>query len=149
MGTNPIILLAEDHEDTRGVYSLILRHFGFNVLEATNGIAAVNIARETRPGLVLMDIGLPGLDGWEASRLLKSTPATASIPLIAFSGRIISTADLGAAATFDGFILKPISPLELVRRIQAYVGLLSSRRSDGHGVRRVESRSSGPSEIAI
>jgi CheY-like chemotaxis protein len=149
MGTNPIILLAEDHDDTRGVYSLILRHFGFEVEEATNGVEAVEIARETKPSLVLMDIGLPGLDGWEASRMLKSAPATASIPLIAFSGRIISTADLGAAATFDGFILKPISPLELVRRVQAYLGLLSPRRSDGHGVRRVEPRRGGPSEIAI
>lgn len=152
MGTNPTILLAEDHDDTRGVYSLILRHFGFQVEEATNGLDAVEIARATKPSLVLMDIGLPGLDGWQASRILKADPATAGIPLIAFSGTVISIADLGTAATFDGYILKPISPLELVRRVQAYLGLLSPKRSsDGHGARRVEQfrDRNGPSEMAI
>lgn len=125
MRANPIILLAEDHDDTRGVYSLILRHFGFQVEEATNGLAAVEIARSTQPSLVLMDIGLPVLDGWQASRMLKSDRATADIPLIAFSARVYSTADLEGRATFDGYILKPISPLELVRRVQAYLTLLS------------------------
>jgi CheY-like chemotaxis protein len=128
MDADPIILLAEDNEDTRGVYSLILRHFGFHVEEATTGLEAVEVARAIRPGLVLMDIGLPILDGWQASRILKSEPATADIPLIAFSARVDSTADLGDRATFDGFILKPISPLALVRRVQAYLGLLSSSR---------------------
>jgi CheY-like chemotaxis protein len=92
-----------------------------------------------------MDIGLPVLDGWQASRVLKSEPATAGIPLIAFSARVISTADLGGRATFDGYILKPISPLELVRRVQAYLGLLSSKRS----IRRIDRRETGPSEMAI
>src|SRR3954469_212140 len=100
MRANPIILLAEDHDDTRGVYSLILRHFGFQVEEASNGLAAVEIARSMRPSLVLMDIGLPVLDGGQASRLLKSDATTADIPLIAFSARVYSTADLGGHATF-------------------------------------------------
>jgi len=130
MRANPIILLAEDHDDTRGVYSLILRHFGFQVEEATNGLAAVEIARSTQPSLVLMDIGLPVLDGWQASRMLKSDRATADIPLIAFSARVYSTADLGGRATFDGYIQKPISPLELVRRVQAYLALLSGNHRE-------------------
>lgn len=130
MRANPIILLAEDHDDTRGVYSLILRHFGFQVEEATNGLAAVEIARSTQPSLVLMDIGLPVLDGWQASRMLKSDRATADIPLIAFSARVYSTADLEGRATFDGYIQKPISPLELVRRVQAYLALLSGNHRE-------------------
>jgi CheY-like chemotaxis protein len=125
MRTNPIILIAEDNEDTRGVYSLILRHFGFEVAEAVNGLEAVEIARAKHPHLVLMDIGLPVLDGWQASRMLKAEPETADIPLIAFSARVDSTADLGGRATFDGYVLKPISPLELVRRVQAYLKLLT------------------------
>jgi CheY-like chemotaxis protein len=152
MGTNPLILLAEDNDDTRGVYSLILRHFGFDVAEAVTGLEAVEAARARQPNLVLMDIGLPVLDGWQASRMLKSEAATASIPLIAFSARVYSTADLGGRATFDGYILKPISPLELVRRVQAYLGLLSSRHTHSHIARQIDSfgdASDGPTEIAV
>lgn len=150
MGTNPIILLAEDNEDTRRVYSLILRHFGFHVEEAANGLAAVELARATQPNLVLMDIGLPVLDGWQASRILKSEPSTAAIPLIAFSARVDSTADLGGRATFDGYVLKPISPLELVRRVQAYLGLLASKRHERRvsQIDRFEAADDSRTEIA-
>jgi CheY-like chemotaxis protein len=152
MGTHPIILLAEDNDDSRGVYALILRHFGFEVAEATNGLEAVEAARARQPNLVLMDIGLPVLDGWQASRMLKSDPITAAIPLIAFSARVDSTADLGGRATFDGYIIKPISPLELVRRVQAYLGLLATKRSEPHNVRqfeRFDDACDEPREIAI
>jgi two-component system cell cycle response regulator DivK len=149
MRPNPIILLAEDHDDTRGVYSLILRHFGFQVEEATNGLAAVEIARAVQPSLVLMDIGLPLLDGWQASRMLKSDTSTADIPLIAFSARVYSTADLGGRASFDGYILKPISPLELVRRVQAYLSLLSGNGGELQLPRFDEfDDASAPTEIA-
>jgi CheY-like chemotaxis protein len=124
MRSHPIIVLAEDNEDTRRVYGLILRHFGYVVEEASTGPDAVRLVHEKQPSLVLMDIGLPGLDGWQASRVLKSNPATAAIPLIAFSARVDSTADLGGRPTFDGFIIKPISPNELVRRVDAYLRLL-------------------------
>src|ERR1043165_1999379 len=123
MCAHPVIVLAEDNEDTRRVYGLILSHFGYVVEEATNGLDAVDTVREKQPSLVLMDIGLPSLDGWQASRLLKADPRTAAIPLIAFSARVDSTADLGGHSTFDGYILKPISPHELVRRVDAYLKL--------------------------
>jgi two-component system, cell cycle response regulator DivK len=124
MRPNPIVLIAEDHDDTRRVYSIILRHYGYEVAEARSGFEAVELARQLQPQLVLMDIGLPGLDGWQASRLLKSDPLTAAIPLIAFSARVDSTADLGGRASFDGYILKPIGPRELVQRVNAYMKLL-------------------------
>lgn len=123
--TRPLVVLAEDSDDTRRVYSLILRHFGYRVEEATTGDEAVALTRSLHPSLVLMDIGLPGLDGFQASRLLKADPATSRIPLIAFSARVDSTADLvGGIPTFDGFILKPVSPRELVQRVNAYLALL-------------------------
>ena len=123
--TRPLVVLAEDDDDTRGVYSLILRHFGYRVEEATTGHEVVALTRSLHPSLVLMDIGLPGLDGFQASRVLKSDAATNSIPLIAFSARVDSTADLvGGIPTFDGYILKPVGPLELVRRVNAYLALL-------------------------
>ena len=121
----PLVLLAEDHDDTRRVYGLILRHFGYRVEEASNGYDAVELAKTWRPDLVLMDIGLPGIDGWQVSRILKSSPETSAVPLIAFSARVDSTADLAGRPTFDGYILKPVSPLELVKRVKAYMELLA------------------------
>src|SRR5215475_8029246 len=121
----PVVLLAEDHEDTRRVYGLILRHFGYCVEEATNGHDAVQLVKASRPNLVLMDIGLPGIDGWQASHILKSDPETTSIPLIAFSALVDSTDDLTSSQTFDGYIIKPVSPMELVRRVNAYMELLT------------------------
>src|SRR5262245_29065061 len=106
----PTILLAEDHEDTRLVDSMVLLHFGYVVEEAVTGDAAVERARAVLPDLILMDIGLPVLDGWEAARRLKSNEMTAAIPLVAFSALIDSVADLRAdTLTFDGFIAKPVS----------------------------------------
>jgi two-component system, cell cycle response regulator DivK len=134
--TGPVIVLAEDNEDALRVYGLILRHFGYRVDEATNGVDAVALVRVVHPSLVLMDIGLPLMDGFQASRMLKADPETSGIPLIAFSARIDSTADLvRGTPTFDGFILKPVSPHELVRRVNAYLGLLG-------GPSRREARSS-------
>jgi CheY-like chemotaxis protein len=121
----PLVLLAEDHDDTRRVYGLILRHFGYRVEEAANGYDAVELAKTWHPDIVLMDIGLPGIDGWQASRILKSCPETCGVPLIAFSARVDSTADLAGRPTFDGYIIKPVSPLELVRRVKAYMELLA------------------------
>jgi two-component system cell cycle response regulator DivK len=123
---HPIIVLAEDDEDTRVVYGLILRSVGYQVADAMRGDDAVELTRSLRPDLVLMDIGLPGLDGWQASRVLKSDAGTKAIPLIAFSACVVCTADLNRESTFDGFILKPISPMELVRRVDAYLALVGA-----------------------
>jgi CheY-like chemotaxis protein len=150
MRSHPVIVLAEDNEDTRRVYGLILRHFGYVVEEAATGLDAVKMVRELQPSLVLMDIGLPGIDGWQASRTLKANPLTAAIPLIAFSARIDSTADLGRHATFDGFILKPVSPTELVRRVDAYLKLLGINPPSVEVLKDIEGfdRSQQGSELA-
>jgi len=124
----PLVVLAEDNEDTRHVYGLILRHFGYDVADALTGEEAVTITRSLCPDLVLMDIGLPGIDGWEASSILKADPATGMIPVVAFSARISSITDLaGRSTAFDGFILKPISPMVLVQRVNAYLRLLCTK----------------------
>lgn len=142
MRSSPIVVLAEDNEDTRRVYGLILRHYGYRVEEAITGEAAIELIRRIRPALVLMDIGLPGIDGWQASRLLKADPATAAIPVIAFSAHIDSTADLGADPAFDGYILKPISPKELVGRVHAYMTLLGLAVPDAPPLAPLENASS-------
>ena len=124
----PVVVLAEDNDDARRVYGLVLRHFGYHVEEASTGHDAVRLARTVHPSLVLMDIGLPGLDGWQASQVLKSDPVTRGIPLVAFSARVDSSADLGERASFDGFIRKPVSPSDLARRVGAYLEMVEPCR---------------------
>src|SRR5690348_6681161 len=89
----PTILLVEDDPDTRRVYSIMLRHSGFAVLEAASGGEAVDRALTELPDLILMDMNLPMFDGWEAARQIKADPRSAC-PLIAFSAMIDSIADL-------------------------------------------------------
>ena len=125
----PTILIVEDDDDTRRVYSITLRHAGFRVIEAANGGEGVHYALEDAPDLILMDMNLPMFDGWEAARRIKSDPRSASAPLVAFSALIDSTADLRCdSALFDGFIAKPVTPSELVRRVAAYLDLLGPPR---------------------
>jgi two-component system cell cycle response regulator DivK len=124
--TEPTILLVEDDEDTRRVYSIMLRHAGFRVVEAATGAEAVALALEGSPDLILMDMNLPMLDGWEAAKRIKADVRAGACPLLAFSALVDSTADLRReSAIFDGFIAKPVSPAELVRRVAAYLELLS------------------------
>lgn len=122
----PTILLVEDQEDTRKVYSVMLRHAGFRVVEAATGADAVERALADTPDLILMDMNLPMLDGWEAARRIKADARASSAPLLAFSALVDSIADLRReSALFDGYIAKPVSPAELVRRVAAYFDLLS------------------------
>jgi CheY-like chemotaxis protein len=127
--TKPTILLVEDDADTRRVYSIMLRHSGYVVVEAASGVEAVERALADLPDLILMDMNLPMFDGWEAARQIKSDARTAGTPLIAFSAMIDSIADLRRGnAPFDGFIAKPVTPSELTRRVGAYLELLSGIR---------------------
>lgn len=123
----PLIVIAEDNDDTRRVYGLILRHFGYDVKEATTGEEAVELIRRVKPSLALVDIGLPKLDGWQVSQVLKADRATRAIPLIAFSACVNSVADLAGSSAFDGFILKPISPSELASRVEAYLRMVTAQ----------------------
>lgn len=120
------VLLVEDDDNTRHAYALMLRGSDFAVIEASTGREAVERAVDERPDLILMDMGLPSFDGWEAARQIKLDPRAATVPLVAFSALVDSIADLhrGAAILFDGFIAKPVIPSELVRRVRAYFNLL-------------------------
>jgi CheY-like chemotaxis protein len=123
--TQRTILLVEDNDETRRLYRAMLQHGGFRVLEAANGADAVRCALEDAPDLILMDLNLPLLDGWEAARQIRSGAAPGSAPLLAFSAMVDSIADLRQdSVPFDGFIAKPVTAGELVRRVAAYVELL-------------------------
>ncbi len=103
------VLLVEDNEDNRIVYTTILKYYGYRVLEAHNGIEGVSLAREAHPDLILMDVGLPGLDGWEATRRLKASDETRHIPVIALTAHAMAgEREKYLSAGFDDYIAKPI-----------------------------------------
>ena len=83
MAETPLILVVDDVEDPRVMYGEYLAAHAFRVIEAVDGATAFRQAREKLPALILMDMGLPGIDGWEATRQLKASPTTRHIPVLA------------------------------------------------------------------
>src|SRR5207237_10641154 len=103
-----MVLLVEDNEDNRIVYSTILRHFGYEVTEALNGEEGIAKARSEKPDLILMDISIPMIDGWEATQVLKHDPSTKSIPIIALTAHAIASArEKATAVGCGGYLDEP------------------------------------------
>lgn len=130
----PLILVVEDFDDAREMYRDYLEFSGFRVETARDGREAIDKTRELRPDLVLMDLSLPGLDGWEATRLLKAAADTSGILIIALSAHALATeGERARAAGCDGFIAKPCLPPDLVREIGKYLkGHGADRRPRAH-----------------
>lgn len=121
----PLILVVEDYPDAREMYAEYLRFSGFRVAEARNGEEALARARQEVPDVVLMDLALPLMDGWEATRRLKGDPRTAHTLVVALTGHALAGHAEGARrAGCDAFVTKPCLPDELVDVIHK---LLSSR----------------------
>jgi two-component system cell cycle response regulator DivK len=117
------ILLVEDNEDNRIVYSTILRHFGYGVIEALNGEDGIRKARTEKPDLILMDISIPVVDGWEATQVLKSDPATKGIPIIALTAHALaSDREKAMEVGCDGYLAKPCEPRAVVAEVQRFLG---------------------------
>ena len=118
------ILLVEDNEDNRLVYRTILDHFGFVVLEAADGEEGIRRARADGPDLILMDVSIPKIDGWEATRQLKADPRTSSIPIIALTAHALATDRAKAQeAGCDGYLAKPVEPRRVVEEVQKHLNL--------------------------
>jgi two-component system cell cycle response regulator DivK len=117
------ILLVEDHEDNRIVYRTMLEHFGYTVLLAGDGAEGVRLAREQRPDLILMDVSIPVIDGWEATRMLKADAGTAKIPIIALTAHALA-ADRQRAAEVgcDGYLAKPVEPRRVLEEVRRFLG---------------------------
>ena len=117
------ILIVEDQEDLRGVLRDLLTGSGYMVLEAPDGQAAIATAKSDRPDLILMDIQMPVLDGYEATRQIKADPALTATPIIAVSSFAMKGDEEKArAAGCDHYITKPYSPMQLLRVIRGYFG---------------------------
>ena len=121
------ILLVEDNEMNRDMLSRRLTSRGYTVVMATDGAEGMDLARDLQPDLILMDLTLPVVDGWEATRRLKADRATQNIPVIVLTAHAMASDELEAkAAGCDDFETKPI---ELPRLLGKIEGQLQSRLS--------------------
>jgi two-component system cell cycle response regulator DivK len=116
------ILMIEDQEDNRRILRDLLTSAGYEVIEAVTGEEGVAMAQTHHPDLILMDIQLPGLDGYEATRRIKADPALRQIPIIAVTSYALSGDDTKAAAAgCDGYVTKPFRPRLLLAKVREYV----------------------------
>jgi CheY-like chemotaxis protein len=114
--TQKLVLIADDNEDNRIVFTAILEHSGYAVLSATHGAEAVEQARQHAPDLVLLDIAMPVMDGWETIGILKADESTASIPVLAVSAFDIQEERVSGAG-FCAFVRKPVEPRALLAAV--------------------------------
>jgi CheY-like chemotaxis protein len=114
------IVYVEDNEDNVYVLENRLKRAGFEVLVATDGLRGIALTAAEQPSLVIMDLGLPVLDGWEATRRLKTDPATRHIPVIALSAHAMAgDREKALAAGCDDFDTKPVELRRLLEKIRA------------------------------
>ena len=116
------ILVVEDHEDNRRIMRDLLTSSGYEVIEAVTGIEGVSAAETYRPDLIVMDIQLPGIDGYEATRQIKANPNLQKGPIIVVTSYALSGDDVKAfEAGCDAYVAKPFSPRDLLAKIREYV----------------------------
>jgi CheY-like chemotaxis protein len=121
------VLVVDDYPDAREMYMEYLEFSGFEVVAAGNGAEALKRAADSAPDIILMDLSLPVMDGWEATRRLKADRRTASIPVVALTGHALAGISQGAKdAGCDAFVTKPCLPEDLVKEIRK---VLESRPS--------------------
>jgi two-component system cell cycle response regulator DivK len=115
----PRVLVVDDYPDAREMYAEYLEFSGFEVIEAGNGMEAIQRAADSAPDIILMDLSLPVMDGWEATRRLKADKTTANIPIVALTGHALAGISEGAKkAGCDAFVTKPCLPEDLVKEIR-------------------------------
>ena len=116
------ILVIEDQEDNRQIVRDLVTASGYELVEATTGEEGLEVAAREQPDLILMDIQLPGIDGYEVTRRIKANPKLSKIPIIAVTSYALSGDDKKAfAAGCDGYVTKPYSPRLLLAKIKEYL----------------------------
>jgi len=127
MSPPPLVLVVDDFQDNREMYAEFLAYQGFRVIQAANGVEALDQAFSNHPDIIIMDLSLPVMDGWEATRRLKADQRTNGIPVVALTGHAMQGHSKGAMeAGCDSFVAKPCLPDQLVAEIRK---MLSSARS--------------------
>ena len=141
---NPLVLVVEDYQDAREMYAAYLQFSGYRVAEAANGLEALDKTRELMPDIILMDLALPKMDGWEATRRLKADEQTRHIPIVALTGHALAGHAEGARqAGCVAFVTKPCLPDALVTEIER---MLSVKRVDAASSKRSTRVPSGKSK---
>jgi CheY-like chemotaxis protein len=126
----PTVLIVDDFDDNRQMYAEFLTFSGFRVLEAADGAEAVAKATDHLPDLVVMDLSLPVLDGWEATRRLKGDPRTRHIPVVALTGHALDGHSIEARqAGCDAFLAKPCLPDKLLDTVRTMLAKRAPRAS--------------------
>jgi two-component system, cell cycle response regulator DivK len=116
------ILLVEDNADNRAIYRVILEHSGYEVIEAHDGEEGIRLTREERPDVVLMDISIPLVDGWEATQILKADPDTREIPIIALTAHALASDRAKAKEVgCDAYLAKPVEPRRVVEEVKRMI----------------------------
>jgi two-component system, cell cycle response regulator DivK len=117
-----LILIVEDNEDNRGILRRLLGNAGFAFIEAHDGETGATMAETHRPDLILMDVQLPILDGYAATRKIKDNPELRHIPIIAVTSYALSGDEVKARASgCDGYVTKPFSPRNLLAKIREFL----------------------------
>ena len=117
------VLLVEDNVDNRTIYRTILEFAGYTLIEAEDGEAALRQAREGGPDLILMDISIPLVDGWEVTRTLKADPLTSGIPVIALTAHALAEDRRRAEEVgCDGYLAKPVEPRRVMEEVERFLG---------------------------
>ena len=123
MNTSKTVLLVEDNEDNLIVYRTILDHVGYRVIEARDGEEGVARARADHPDLILMDVSLPKMDGWEATRRIKADAGTREIPIIAVTAHALDDdREKATQVGCDGYLAKPVAPRRVVEEVERFIG---------------------------
>lgn len=116
------VLIVEDNEDNRIVYSTILRHHGFRVCEALDGEEGIDKARRELPDIILMDISIPVIDGWQVTETLKRETATKGIPIIALTAHAMpGDRQRAMAVGCDGYLAKPCEPRAVLAEVNRLI----------------------------
>ncbi len=116
------ILIAEDNDDNRIVYATMLEHHGYEVVTTPNGAEVKALVAKEKPDLILMDVSLPGMNGWDATRQLKSDPQTAHIPVIAITAHALPEDRFTAGEVgCDGYLSKPVGPRRVLEEVDRMV----------------------------
>ena len=131
------ILVVDDEPEERTIFASYLQFVGGTTLEASNGEEGLRIAREAQPDLILLDITMPVLDGWETMEQFQASPETANIPVLAVTAQQLDAEQLERAG-FCGYLQKPISPHRVLEEVERCVGRLA---------RQDDARDEGP-EVA-
>ena len=119
MGKRPLVLIVDDSQDNREMAAMLLETSGFDAITAGNGLEGVIVAHYTRPSVVIMDVAMPVLDGVQATKLLKASPVTQTINVIAYTAKM-SMDDAPMTRLFADVLQKPASPETIVGLVQRF-----------------------------